>query len=217
MDNANLRDDGWEPNVDPTSERNRHGERQMAIEPPMKVFEEVKIEGLGEITVFSTVGEPAELPDSIAIIGGAPASEPQPMHYFDARGVQAAFLDARRLHVDIWRAAGEDWTGPHGPGFNKRFIGEISGDGRSGWSAGTPSNLDADRGRDNRRPHPGRAGRGLGLDEGMMSRGPNDGFEATPRPPGYGRGTVNRHRLHQLDVQAGRPCKKDTAPARSPA
>ena len=29
----------------------------------------------------------------------------------------------------------------------------------------------ADRGRDNRRPHPGRAGRGLGLDEGMMSRG----------------------------------------------
>ncbi len=117
-----------------------HGERQMAIEPPMKVFEEVKIEGLGELTVFSTVGEPAELPDSIAIIGGAPAGEPQPMHYFDARGVQAAFLDdPRRLHVDIWRAAGKDCTGPHGPGFNQRFIGEISGDGRTStgrWECG---------------------------------------------------------------------------------
>lgn len=31
----------------------------------------------------------------------------------------------------IWRAPGEDWNGPHGPGFNQRFIGEISADGKS--------------------------------------------------------------------------------------
>ena len=29
----------------------------------------------------------------------------------------------------IWRAPGEDWNGPDGPGFNQRFIGEISADG----------------------------------------------------------------------------------------
>lgn len=29
----------------------------------------------------------------------------------------------------IWRAPGEDWNGPDGPGFNQRFVGEISPDG----------------------------------------------------------------------------------------
>jgi len=33
-----------------------------------------------------SVGEPAEVPDSVSIIGGAPDGEPQPMHYFNARG-----------------------------------------------------------------------------------------------------------------------------------
>ena len=31
----------------------------------------------------------------------------------------------------IWRAPGDDWNGPDGPGFNQRFIGEISADGRT--------------------------------------------------------------------------------------
>ncbi len=31
----------------------------------------------------------------------------------------------------IWRAPGEDWNGPYGPGFNQRFIGEISADGKT--------------------------------------------------------------------------------------
>ncbi len=48
---------------------------------------EAKIERLGEFIVFSSVGEPGELPDSLSIIGGAPDGEPQPMHHFDARGV----------------------------------------------------------------------------------------------------------------------------------
>jgi hypothetical protein len=30
----------------------------------------------------------------------------------------------------IWWAPGEDWKGPNGPGFNQRFIGEISADGK---------------------------------------------------------------------------------------
>ena len=54
------------------------------------------------------------------------------MHYFDSRGVKRLFMTT----VDgatwrIWRAPGEDWNGPDGPGFNQRFIGEISADGRS--------------------------------------------------------------------------------------
>jgi hypothetical protein len=39
----------------------------------------------------------------------------------------------------IWRAPGEDWNGPDGPGLNQRFIGEISADGKtieSRWERG---------------------------------------------------------------------------------
>ena len=108
-----------------------HGEGEFPVEPPMKLSAETTIEHLGEFIVFSLKGEPAEVPDSISIIGGAPAGEPQPMHYFDERGVKRHYLTA----VDgstwkIWRAPGEDWNGPDGPGFNQRFIGEISADGR---------------------------------------------------------------------------------------
>jgi hypothetical protein len=107
-----------------------YGEGELPIEPPLKLSEEVTIERLGEFIVFSTVGEPAELPDSIAIIGGGPAGEPQPMHYFDARGVKRMFVMALEGSIwTIWRAPGEDWNGPDGPGFNQRFIGEISADG----------------------------------------------------------------------------------------
>jgi len=40
----------------------------------------------------------------------------------------------------IWRAPGEDWNGPDGPGFDQRFIGEISPDGTTiagRWERGT--------------------------------------------------------------------------------
>jgi hypothetical protein len=39
----------------------------------------------------------------------------------------------------IWRDLSEDWNGPHGHGFNQRFIGEISADGEtieSRWERG---------------------------------------------------------------------------------
>jgi hypothetical protein len=88
-----------------------------------------------------SVGEPAEMPDSVSVIGGAPDDEPQPMHYFDSRGVKRMFLTTVQDSTwTIWRAPGEDWNGPDGPGFNQRFIGEISADGNTitgRWERGT--------------------------------------------------------------------------------
>ena len=98
----------------------------------MKMAAEATIEPMGEFFVFRSVGEPAELPDSISIIGGGPEGDAQPMHYFDSRGVHRLFMTAIEGSTwRIWRAPGEDWNGPDGPGFNQRFIGEISADGSS--------------------------------------------------------------------------------------
>ena len=116
-------------------------EGEIPIDPPLEVSGEAKFERLGAFIVFSSVSEPAEVPDSISIIGGAPEGEPQPMHYFDSRGIKRLFL----VSLDgstwkLWRAPGEDWNGPTGPGFNQRFFGEISGDGktiRARWERGT--------------------------------------------------------------------------------
>ena len=106
-----------------------HGEGEIPMEPPMKLSVEAKIERLGKFIVFSSAGEPAEVPASVSIIGGAPDGEPQPMHYFDSRGVKRLFLMVLEgATLKIWRAPGEDWNGPDGPGFNQRFIGEISAD-----------------------------------------------------------------------------------------
>ena len=105
------------------------GEGEIPIDPPMKISVEARVERLGEFIVFHSRGEPADVPDSISIIGGAPEGEPQPMHYFDARGVKRLYLTALDGSTwKIWTAPGEDWNGPNGPGFNQRFIGEISSD-----------------------------------------------------------------------------------------
>jgi hypothetical protein len=107
-----------------------HGEGEVPSQPPMKVASDATIERLGEFIVFRSVGHPEEMPDTIAIIGGAPDGEPQPMHYFDSRGVKRLFMTALDGSTwKIWRAPGEDWNGPDGPGFNQRFIGDISADG----------------------------------------------------------------------------------------
>lgn len=108
-----------------------HGEGEMP-EPPMKLSVEAKIEPLGEFIVLSSVGEPAEMPATISIIGGAREGEPQPMHYFDSRGVKRLYLMALEGSTwKIWRSPGEDWNGLDGPGYNQRFIGEISADGKT--------------------------------------------------------------------------------------
>ena len=108
-----------------------HGEGEM-VDVPLKLAVDATFERMGEFIVFRTKGKPAAVPDSVSIIGGAPAGEPQPMHYFDSRGVERLFLasiDGSMLK--IWRAPGEDWTGSNGPGFNQRFFGELSADGNS--------------------------------------------------------------------------------------
>jgi hypothetical protein len=106
------------------------GEGELPTEPPMSFRVVAKIQRLGALIVFTSVGEPDELPDSISIIGGAPDGEPQPMHYFDSRGVKRLFMTTMNGSTwDIWRARGEDPNGPDGPGFDQRFVGEIAADG----------------------------------------------------------------------------------------
>jgi hypothetical protein len=86
-----------------------HGEGQYPSEPLMKISEEAKIERLGAFIVFRSVAEPVEVPDSISIIGGAPDGEPQPMHYFDSRGVRRLYMTTLEGSTwKIWRAPGED-------------------------------------------------------------------------------------------------------------
>jgi hypothetical protein len=108
-----------------------HGEGELPSDPPVKLSAEVSIERLGEFVVVRSVGQPTEFPDSISIIGGAPDGDPQPMHCIDSRGVKRLFMTVVEGSIwRIWRAPGEDWSGPDGPGFNQRFIGELSVDGR---------------------------------------------------------------------------------------
>ena len=122
-------------------------EGEMPLEPPMRISGKATIERLGEFIVFRTMAEQAEAPDSLSIIGGAPDGEPQPMHYFDARGVQRLYMTVIEGSTwKVWRAPGEDWRGPHGPGFDQRFIGEISADGttiEARWERGTGDAGDA--------------------------------------------------------------------------
>ena len=93
-----------------------HGEGEIPVDPPMKISAEAKIERLGEFIVFSSVGEPAEVPDSISIIGGAPDGEPQPMHYFDCSRGQAAVPDGpRRLHLEDLAGARRGLERPRRP------------------------------------------------------------------------------------------------------
>jgi hypothetical protein len=109
-----------------------HGEGELPIDPPFKISAEATIERLGEFIVFRSTGEPSEVPDTISIIGGAPDHEPQPMRYFDSRGVTRLFMTTLEGSTwTIWRAPGEDWNGPDGPGFNQRFVGVISRDGNT--------------------------------------------------------------------------------------
>lgn len=107
-------------------------EGEIPIDPPMRISGTTTIESLGAFIVIRSVGEPVEVPDSISIIGGAPEGDAQPMHYFDSRGVERLYLTSVEGSTwTIWRAPGEDWNGPQGPGFNQRFIGDISADGGS--------------------------------------------------------------------------------------
>jgi len=107
-----------------------HGEGSIPIDPPMTITVEATVERMGAWLVLRSTSEISEVPDNVSVIGGAPDGEPQPMHYFDARGVKRLFLMTLNGSTwAIWRAPGEDWNGPDGPEFNQRFIGELSPDG----------------------------------------------------------------------------------------
>ena len=85
------------------------------------------IEPLGEFVVLRTTVQPAEFPDSVSIIGGAPADAPAPMHYFDERGVQRLYLSS--VEADRWVIELADTELGMSPGFEQRYVGEISADG----------------------------------------------------------------------------------------
>lgn len=76
----------------------------------MKITAEAKVGRLGRFSVFSSVAGPAEVPDSVSIISGAPDGEPQPMHYFDSRGFKRLFVMA--LEGSTWKI----WRVPLGEG-----------------------------------------------------------------------------------------------------
>ena len=77
------------------------GEGELPTDPPMRIRTWATVERLGKFLVFRSSGEPAEVPDNLSIIGGAPEGEPQPMHYFDDRGVQREYLmTLEGSHVD---------------------------------------------------------------------------------------------------------------------
>jgi hypothetical protein len=109
-----------------------HGDGEIPMDHPMKISEEGRSSASGSSSSSARWPSRRRWPDSISIIGGATEGEPQPMHYFDSRGVKRLYLTAVEGSTwKIWRAPGEDWNGPDGPGFNQRFIGEISADGRT--------------------------------------------------------------------------------------
>lgn len=120
---------------------------ELPIEPPLRIATDTTIERLGAFIVIRSIGEPDDMPDSLSVIGGAPDGEPQPMHYFDSRGVRRLFMTTLEGSTwSIWRAPGEDPNGPDGPGFDQRFIGEIAPDAQTivgRWERGGGDDGDA--------------------------------------------------------------------------
>ena len=108
-----------------------HGEGDYNGDPPFHLAADATIERLGPFLVFrSDAAEPPELPSTVSIIGGAADGEPQPMAYFDSRGVRRRYLTSVEGSTwRIWYAPDYDWRGPDGPGFDQRFVGELAADG----------------------------------------------------------------------------------------
>jgi hypothetical protein len=82
------------------------------------------IERLGAFIVVRTTLEPAEFPDSLSIIGGGEAGDPEPMHYFDERGVQRLYLTT--IAGDTWTIWTGDETWRESPGFRQRYVGQLA-------------------------------------------------------------------------------------------
>ena len=109
-----------------------HGAGTIPIDPPVQISVEATVERLGAFLVLRSTSTAGVVPDSISVIGGAPEGEPQPMRYFDERGVERAYLTSVEGSTwRIWFAPDQERTGPDGPGFNQRFIGKIAVNGRT--------------------------------------------------------------------------------------
>ena len=106
------------------------GEGELPTDPPMRIRTWATVEHLGNVP-------------GLPLVRRARRGPRQPLdHRRRTRGRAAADAllrrprrparvpdDPRRLDWTIWLAPGYDWNGPHGPGFNQRFIGELSADG----------------------------------------------------------------------------------------
>jgi hypothetical protein len=96
-----------------------------------------RIERLGAFIVVRTTLQPPEFPDSLSVIGSAEAGEPQPMQYFDERGVQRLYLTT--IADDTWTIWSGDESWRESPGFRQRYVGQLapSGDRVTGaWHRG---------------------------------------------------------------------------------
>jgi len=85
------------------------------------------VERLGQFVVLRAQVQPPEFPDNLSIIGGGPEGGPSPMHYFDERGVHRLYLST--VAEGRWVITRADETWRESPGFNQRYLGEISLDG----------------------------------------------------------------------------------------
>ena len=84
-----------------------HGEGEVPIEPPMRITSDATFERLGEFFVFKSVGQPAEVPDTIAIIGGAPDRRAAADALLRlARGQAAVHDGSRRLDLEDLASSG---------------------------------------------------------------------------------------------------------------
>jgi len=95
------------------------------------------IQRTGALVVVHATVSPEAFPDSVSVIINA-EDGPATMHYFDERGVHRRYFCALSGGLwTLWRAD-EDWR--ESPGFNQRYLGEMSSDGqhiKGAWERGT--------------------------------------------------------------------------------
>src|ERR1044072_2419064 len=90
------------------------------------------IEPYGEYVLVRSKTEQPEFPDGMMFIGGREGGPPFLMHYFDDRGVHRRLTTS--FEDGVWqqrRHPDDDWKdGADGPGFDQKFIGTLSEDGK---------------------------------------------------------------------------------------
>jgi hypothetical protein len=90
------------------------------------------IEPYGEYVLVRSTTDQPEFPDGMMFIGGREGGPPFLIHYFDDRGVHRRLTTS--FEDGVWeqrRHPGDDPDGPDGPGFDQRFVGALSEDGKT--------------------------------------------------------------------------------------